>query len=79
MEKINTMEQKFLDLVKEILEIEDRDIHLSDNFRDYDEWDSLANLSLVAILDDEFSVVIDSQRFKQMTTLQEIFDAIQQA
>lgn len=73
------MEQKFLDLVKEVLEIEDRDIHLSDNFRDYDEWDSLANLSLVAMLDDEFSVVIDSQRFKQMTTLQEIFDAIQQA
>ena len=71
------MEQKFLDLVKETLEIEDRDIQLSDNFRDFQEWDSLANLSLVAILDDEFGIVIDTERFKQMTTLQEIFDAIQ--
>lgn len=79
MEITNKMEQKFLDLVKDVLEIEDRELQLSDNFRDYDEWDSLANLSLVAMLDDEFSVVIDSQRFKQMTTLQEIFDAIQQA
>ena len=71
------MEQKFLDLVKDTLEIEDRDIQLSDNFRDFQEWDSLANLSLVAILDDEFGIVIDTERFKQMTTLQEIFDAIQ--
>ena len=71
------MEQKFLDLVIDTLEIEDRDIQLSDNFRDFQEWDSLANLSLVAILDDEFGIVIDTERFKQMTTLQEIFDAIQ--
>jgi acyl carrier protein len=67
------MEQKFLDLVKETLEIKDRDIQLSDNFRDFQEWDSLANLSLVAILDD------DTERFKQMTTLQEVFDEIQKA
>ena len=73
------MEQKFLDLVKETLEIEDRDIQLSDNFRDFQEWDSLANLSLVAILDDEFGIVIDTERFKQMTTLQEVFDEIQKA
>jgi acyl carrier protein len=73
------MEQKFLDLVKETLEIKDRDIQLSDNFRDFQEWDSLANLSLVAILDDEFGIVIDTERFKQMTTLQEVFDEIQKA
>ena len=78
-EKINKMEQKFLDLVKEILEIEDRELQLTDNFRDFEEWNSLANLSLVAMLDDEYGVVIDTQRFKQMTTLQEIFDAIQKA
>lgn len=73
------MEQKFLDLVKEVLEIEDRDLQLSDTFRNYDEWDSLANLSLVAMLDDEYGVVIDTQQFKQMTTLQEIYDAVQKA
>lgn len=73
------MEQKFLALVKEVLEIEDRDLQLSDNFRDFEEWDSLANLSLIAMLDDEFGVVIDNQKFKQMNTLQEVLDAIKKS
>jgi acyl carrier protein len=70
------MEQKFLDLIKEVLEIENRELQLSDNFRDFDEWDSLANLSLIAMLDDEFGVVIEASNFKQMNTLQEIFDTL---
>lgn len=71
------MEQKFLDLVKEVLEIDDRDINLSDNFREFNEWDSLANLSLMAMLDDEYGMVIEAHQFKQMTTLQDIFDSLQ--
>jgi acyl carrier protein len=59
------MEQKFLASVKEVLEIEDRDLKLSDNFKEFKEWDSLANLTMVAMLDDEFGVVIDSQRLKK--------------
>ena len=73
------MEQKFLELVKEVLEIEDRDVQLSDNFRDFEEWNSLANLSLVAMLDDEFGVVIDNQKFKEMNTLQEVFEEIKKS
>jgi acyl carrier protein len=72
------MEQKFLASVKEVLEIEDRDLKLSDNFKEFKEWDSLANLTMVAMLDDEFGVVIDSQRFKKMATLQDVFNALQE-
>lgn len=70
------MQDKFIELVKEVLEIEDREVSLQDNFKDYDEWDSLANLSLVAMIDDEFGVVIDNQKFKNMTTLQELYDEV---
>ncbi|MGA9211160.1 acyl carrier protein [Kaistella sp.] len=70
------MEAKFLELVKETLEIEDRDIQLSDQFKGYPEWDSLANLTMVAMLDDEFNVVIDNQKFKNMNTLQELLDEV---
>lgn len=70
------MEEKFLELVKEVLEIEDRAIKMEDNFKEYDEWDSLANLSMVAMLDDEFGIVIDNQKFKNMQTLQELFDEV---
>ena len=70
------MQEKFIELIKEVLEIEDREVTLADNFKDYDEWDSLANLSLVAMIDDEFGVVIDNQKFKNMQTLQELFDEV---
>ena len=33
------MEAEFLEMITEVLEIEDREIQLSDAFRDYDEWD----------------------------------------
>ena len=60
------MEAKFLDLFKEVLEIEDKGISLNDEFREYDEWDSLAYLSVIAMLDDEFEIVIETEDFKKI-------------
>ena len=45
------MEEKFIELIKEVLEIEDREINMGDKFREYEEWSSLAYLSVIAILD----------------------------
>ena len=50
------MENIFLAQIKEVLEIDNREILLSDIFRDFDEWDSLSRLSLIAMLDDEYEV-----------------------
>ena len=58
------MEQKFIDLFKETLEIEDRTINLSDKFRGFDEWNSLALLSIIAMIDEEYNVIIESNIFK---------------
>ena len=41
------MKEKFINSLKETLEIQNREIQLSDKFRDYKEWDSLAQLSLL--------------------------------
>jgi len=73
---MENMKVKFLELVKDVLEIDDRELNLQDKFKEYAEWDSLANLSLVAMLDEEFGVVIDNQKFKNMQTLQELFDEV---
>lgn len=72
------MQQQFIDAFKEALEIED-DINLSDNFRDYDEWDSLARLSLIAMLDDEFDVQIEDAEFEQLKTVGDLMAAVQKA
>ena len=71
------MEQIFLNLVKEVLEIENLEINMDDDFRSLEVWDSLANLSLVAMIDDEFGVVIESQRFKELKTFRDIFNEIE--
>lgn len=71
------MEEKFLELFKETLDIEDRELKMSDVFRDYEEWDSIANLSVVAMIDVEYEVIIENSIFRELQTLQELWDSIQ--
>jgi len=70
------METKFIELFKETLEIEDREISKSDKFREYPEWDSLAFLSVIAMIDEEYDIVIEGNDFKQLTTVGELIDEI---
>lgn len=70
------MQQKFLELFKEALEIEGRDILLSDVFRDYKEWSSLAQLSLIAMLDEQFDVVIETAEFKKLITVGDLLNEV---
>ncbi|GAB1346366.1 acyl carrier protein [Cloacibacterium normanense] len=70
------MEQKFIDLFKETLEIEDRTISLSDNFRAFDEWDSLALLSVIAMIDEEYDIIIESNIFQKLQTVGDIYNYI---
>ncbi|WP_016990250.1 acyl carrier protein [Flavobacterium sp. ACAM 123] len=71
------MTTKFLEMIKEVFEIEDRTIAMEDTFRDYDEWDSLTHLSLIAEIDDVHNVVIEDEAFRYLTTLDDLFTEIQ--
>lgn len=66
------MDNKFMSLIKEALEIEGRELEISDNFRDYPEWDSLGQLSVIAALDENFGVVIEGAEFSKINTLGEL-------
>ncbi len=70
------MEQQFIEQLKDILEIEDRELNLSDEFRGFDEWDSLANLSVVAMIDEEYNVVIPTADFNKVKTIGELIEEI---
>jgi len=70
------MEAKFLQMLEEVLEISDRKLSLSDKFREYEEWDSLAFLSLIAVIDEEFDVIIEGRDFKKLFTNADIIEAI---
>jgi acyl carrier protein len=64
--------QKFLEQFKEVLEIENREIGLDDAFREFEEWDSLALLSVIAMIDDEYDVIIKGNQFKELQTLNQV-------
>jgi len=70
------MEEKFLTVFKEALEIEG-EISMDDIFRDHPAWDSLSNMSLIAMLDSEFNVQIESAIFEKMKTVGDIYKFIQ--
>lgn len=66
------MQEKLFELIKEALEIEGRELDSNDNFRDYPEWDSLGQLSVIAALDENFGVVIEGVEFSRINTLGEL-------
>ncbi|AWH85136.1 acyl carrier protein [Flavobacterium album] len=70
------MEDKFIDALKEALEMEDQEINFDDNFRDYDTWDSLSRLSLIAVLDSEFDVQIEDAKFAKLITVRDLYNAV---
>lgn len=71
--------QKFIESFKDAVEIEDRDLALTDKFREYPEWNSLAFLSVIAMIDDEYDVIIEGKDFKTLETLQDIVDVIEKS
>ena len=71
------MKNKLIEQLKEVLEIEDREINLEDKFRDYEEWDSLGFLSVIAMIDEEFDVVIETADFKKLLTVGDLVKAIE--
>jgi acyl carrier protein len=71
------MQEKFLSLIKETLEIEDRELSMEDHFKNYDEWDSLALLSVIAAIDEEYGVVVEGNRFREINTLAELWAEIE--
>lgn len=71
------MKERFLASFKEALQIEDREIRLEDVFRDYEEWDSLGRLSLIAALDDEFDLQIEDKEFEKLVTVEDILTTVE--
>ncbi len=45
-------------------------------FRELDDWSSLAALSIIAMVDEEYGVSIASETFKNAKTIQDLFDKV---
>lgn len=71
------MQKEFIEKMKEAFEIKNRELNMDDEFRSYDEWDSLAYLSIIGILDDDYDIQIEEAEFKKLRTVADIYALIQ--
>lgn len=70
--------QNFIEKFAEAIEIEPTESLSADTiFRELDEWDSLAYLSIIAMMDEEYDVQIENAEFKQLKTLGDIMNYIE--
>ena len=66
--------EKFKKLLAEALEREN-EIDMKDEFRNYDEWNSIAYLSIIAFMDEEYDTQLEEAEFKQLKTVQDLYEA----
>ena len=70
------MKAKFIELFKEVFEMEDEEVKFNDNFRDLETWDSITHLSLIAMLDDEYDIQIEEEELKKLITVEDLFKKV---
>ena len=69
------MRELFLERFADVIE-RANEIKMDDDFRNYKEWDSLASLSLVSMLDDEYEINISHTEFENLKTVKNLYDFI---
>ena len=63
---------KTLALIEEALDVEEGSLKPETPLDDVEEWDSIAMLSLIAMLDDEFGKTISGKELKALKTVADI-------
>lgn len=66
-----TSEQK-IKALEEILDLEEGTLSVNTNLKDLEEWDSVAFLSFIAMMDDEFGKTIKGSVVKEQKTVADL-------
>jgi acyl carrier protein len=70
------MEEKFFTSFAEALEMEAAQIKPQDTFRDYENYSSLTELSVLAMLDSEFGIEIEMKEFNNYLTVGDLVQLV---
>ena len=61
-----------LALIEEVLDVEEGSLSPKTELADVDEWDSIAALSLIVILDEKFEKTVSGAQIKALETVNDI-------
>lgn len=65
-------EQEKINMLEEIMELDEGTLSITDVLADYDEWDSVTALSLIAFMDETFGKTITGETIKQLKTVADV-------
>ena len=64
--------QEKLALIEEVLDVEEGSLKPETELADVDEWDSIAALSLIVMLDEKFEKTVSGAQIKALETVNDI-------
>ena len=70
------MKEKLIKALAEALEIDPSAIEEQDNFRDYETYSSLTELSVLAMLDSDFGIEIEMKEFNKYKTVKDLIELV---
>ncbi len=65
-------EQEKLALIEECMDLAEGTLRLEDNLEDYEEWDSVTVLSIIALCDEKFHKVLSGNMIKGAKTVADL-------
>ena len=67
---------EFITKLETLLEMDCNTIKSTDFFRTYENWDSIAVLSLMAMLEDDYNSTISRENFQRLLTIEDLYNYI---
>ena len=61
-------EREKLSLLEEIMELDEGELSLDTVLADYDEWDSVAAISYIALMDEKFNKAVRGAQIREFKT-----------
>lgn len=68
--------KEFIALLSEAMEKEASDIQADHKYRDYEEWDSLVVLSVIAMIKQNYGIIIPRKEFDDLITVEDLHNYI---
>lgn len=68
--------EKKMELLSELFELELDEFSVETVLDDLEEWDSLAAISYVVMMDEEFEIIAKPEDIKEFQTVQDILDTM---
>lgn len=68
------MIKKLIQHIADILQVSAEEVEASENFIDFDKFDSLAQIQIAAVLDSEFGCIIEPEQFEMLDSVDSIIN-----